>query len=122
MLVIELSISITNFLEKSRYFVHQSSLAEQYGILGLITCEIIIGVYAKGIRLAQVPVPFVYDGWLHTLPYSFDICQHWAAWNGVSWKILRKIPATTSSENEQMTYEFMENGACDLFRYLSHNK
>ena len=38
---------IANFLEKSRNFVHQFTLAERYGILGLIPCEIIIGVDAN---------------------------------------------------------------------------
>jgi len=38
---------VANFLEKSRYFIQQSSLAERYGILGLIPCEIIIGVYVN---------------------------------------------------------------------------
>ena len=38
---------VANFLEKSRHFIQQSSLAKRYGILGLIPCEIIIGVYAN---------------------------------------------------------------------------
>jgi uncharacterized membrane protein len=38
---------VAGFLEKARHFVHRSSLAERYGILGLIPCEIVIGVYAN---------------------------------------------------------------------------
>jgi hypothetical protein len=38
---------VTNFLEKTRHLAHRSSLAGRYGILGLIPCEIIIGVYAN---------------------------------------------------------------------------
>ena len=38
---------VAKFLEKIRHFVHQSSLSERYGILGLIPCEILIGVYAN---------------------------------------------------------------------------
>lgn len=35
------------FLDRTRAFVHGHSLAERYGILGLIPLEIIIGVYAN---------------------------------------------------------------------------
>jgi len=38
---------VAGFLEKSRHFIQKFSLAERYGILGLIPCEIIIGVYAN---------------------------------------------------------------------------
>ena len=38
---------VADFLEKIRHFVHQSTLTERYGILGLIPCEILIGVYAN---------------------------------------------------------------------------
>ncbi|MGA2122667.1 MAG: hypothetical protein ABSG49_11620 [Methanoregula sp.] len=38
---------VTRFLEKTRQAGHQSAAVERYGILGLIPCEIIIGVYAN---------------------------------------------------------------------------
>jgi hypothetical protein len=38
---------VANFLEKTRHFFYQSTLFERYGILGLVPCEIIIGVYAN---------------------------------------------------------------------------
>jgi uncharacterized membrane protein len=36
-----------SLLENTRQYLHRSRLAERYGILGLIPCEIIIGVYAN---------------------------------------------------------------------------
>jgi hypothetical protein len=36
---------VAGFLERSREFIHRHSLAERYGILGLIPCEILLGVY-----------------------------------------------------------------------------
>jgi uncharacterized membrane protein len=36
-----------NVLERTKQLVHQSTLAERYGIIGLIPLEIIIGVYAN---------------------------------------------------------------------------
>lgn len=36
---------VTRFLEKSRQYVHQSASVEKYGILSLIPCEILLGVY-----------------------------------------------------------------------------
>lgn len=38
---------VTQFLEKSRTYAHGSPTFEKYGILGLIPCEILIGVYAN---------------------------------------------------------------------------
>jgi uncharacterized membrane protein len=38
---------VARLLEKTRQVVHRYSLAERYGIVGLIPCEIIIGVYAN---------------------------------------------------------------------------
>ena len=38
---------VAHFLEKTRLFIRQHSLAERYGIIGLIPLEIIIGVYAN---------------------------------------------------------------------------
>jgi uncharacterized membrane protein len=38
---------VAGLLEKTRAFVRRHALAERYGILGLIPCEIIIGVYAN---------------------------------------------------------------------------
>jgi uncharacterized membrane protein len=36
---------VARFLEKSRRYAHGSATIEKYGILGLIPCEILIGVY-----------------------------------------------------------------------------
>jgi hypothetical protein len=36
-----------DFLAGTHQLVHQNSLAERYGILGLVPCEILIGVYAN---------------------------------------------------------------------------
>ena len=36
-----------DFLARTKQLVHRNSLAERYGILGLVPCEIIIGVYAN---------------------------------------------------------------------------
>jgi len=36
---------VRQFLEKSRQYVHQSKSIEKYGILALIPCEILLGVY-----------------------------------------------------------------------------
>jgi hypothetical protein len=47
---------VTNFLEKGRQTVHRSILVEMHGIFGLISCEILIGVYAN------VPISWVL-GW-----------------------------------------------------------
>jgi hypothetical protein len=41
------SAPVARFLEKSRQYAHSSATVEKYGILGLIPCEIIIGVYAN---------------------------------------------------------------------------
>jgi uncharacterized membrane protein len=41
------SAPVARFLEKSRQYAHGSATVEKYGILGLIPCEIIIGVYAN---------------------------------------------------------------------------
>lgn len=38
---------VANFLEKTRTRVHRYAFAERYGILGLVPCEIVIGVYAN---------------------------------------------------------------------------
>jgi hypothetical protein len=38
---------VAGFLERTREFIHHHSLAERYGILGLIPGEIIVGVYAN---------------------------------------------------------------------------
>jgi uncharacterized membrane protein len=38
---------VARFLEKSRHYAHGSATVEKYGILGLIPCEILIGVYAN---------------------------------------------------------------------------
>src|SRR5512145_3024225 len=38
---------VADFLGQSREFTHRHELAERYGILGLIPCEIIVGVYAN---------------------------------------------------------------------------
>jgi hypothetical protein len=39
------SAPVAAFLEKTRMLLHGNSLAERYGILGLIPCEILLGVY-----------------------------------------------------------------------------
>jgi uncharacterized membrane protein len=39
------SAPVARFLEKSRQYAHGSATVERYGILGLIPCEILIGVY-----------------------------------------------------------------------------
>lgn len=36
---------VRQFLEKSRQYVHQSKTIEKFGILALIPCEILLGVY-----------------------------------------------------------------------------
>jgi uncharacterized membrane protein len=36
---------VAQFLEKSRQYAHGSPTVEKYGILGLIPCEILVGVY-----------------------------------------------------------------------------
>jgi hypothetical protein len=36
---------VAAFLDNSREFVHRHALAERYGILGLIPCEVLLGVY-----------------------------------------------------------------------------
>jgi hypothetical protein len=41
------SAPVAGFLEKTRQLLHDNALAERYGILGLIPCEILIGVYAN---------------------------------------------------------------------------
>jgi uncharacterized membrane protein len=41
------SPAVARFLEKSRTIAHGSPAIEKYGILGLIPCEILIGVYAN---------------------------------------------------------------------------
>jgi hypothetical protein len=41
------SAPVAGFLDRTRESVHRHSLTERYGILGLIPCEIIIGVYAN---------------------------------------------------------------------------
>jgi uncharacterized membrane protein len=41
------SAPVARFLEKSRHVAHRSATVERYGILGLIPCEILIGVYAN---------------------------------------------------------------------------
>jgi uncharacterized membrane protein len=38
---------VTRFLEKSRTYARQSAAIEKYGILGLIPCEILLGVYVN---------------------------------------------------------------------------
>jgi hypothetical protein len=38
---------VTRFLEKSRQYAHGSPTIEKYGILGLIPCEIVIGIQAN---------------------------------------------------------------------------
>jgi hypothetical protein len=38
---------VAQFLEKSRQYAHRSPSFGKYGILGLIPCEILIGVYAN---------------------------------------------------------------------------
>jgi uncharacterized membrane protein len=38
---------VARFLEKSRTYAHSSATVEKYGILGLVPCEILIGVYAN---------------------------------------------------------------------------
>ena len=38
---------VAGLLETTRQFIHRHSFAERYGILGLVPCEIIIGVYAN---------------------------------------------------------------------------
>jgi hypothetical protein len=38
---------VTRFLEKSRQYVHHSDMTEKYGILALIPCEILLGVYVN---------------------------------------------------------------------------
>ena len=38
---------VAQFLEKSRQYAHGSPTVEKYGILGLVPCEILIGVYAN---------------------------------------------------------------------------
>jgi uncharacterized membrane protein len=38
---------VARFLEKSRQYAHGSATIEKYGILGLIPCVILIGVYAN---------------------------------------------------------------------------
>jgi uncharacterized membrane protein len=41
------SPSVAGFLEGSRAYAHASPAIEKYGILGLVPCEIIVGVYAN---------------------------------------------------------------------------
>ncbi len=60
---------VARFLEKTRQFVHTSSLAERYGILGLIPCEIIIGVYANA------PVSWVL-GWPRYRSLAFTMAGY----------------------------------------------
>jgi hypothetical protein len=36
-----------DLLVRTKQFIHQHSLAERFGILGLVPCEILIGVYAN---------------------------------------------------------------------------
>jgi hypothetical protein len=36
-----------DFLVRTKQFIHRHSLADRYGILGLVPCEILIGVYAN---------------------------------------------------------------------------
>lgn len=38
---------VMRFLEKSRLYVHQSATIEKYGILALVPCEILLGVYVN---------------------------------------------------------------------------
>lgn len=38
---------VAQFLEKTRQVAHGSATVEKYGILGLIPCEIVVGVYAN---------------------------------------------------------------------------
>ena len=38
---------VANLLERTTQFVRKSTLAERYGIVALIPCEILIGVYAN---------------------------------------------------------------------------
>ena len=38
---------VAQFLEKSRQYAHGSPTVDKYGILGLVPCEILIGVYAN---------------------------------------------------------------------------
>jgi hypothetical protein len=38
---------VAGFLDRTKEFVHRHSLAEKYGILGLVPCEVIVGVYAN---------------------------------------------------------------------------
>jgi len=42
----ETSEPVSQFLEKSRQYSHSSASVERYGILALIPCEILLGVYA----------------------------------------------------------------------------
>jgi len=41
----ETSSPVTRFLEKTRQYSHGSATVERYGILSLVPCEIIVGVY-----------------------------------------------------------------------------
>jgi len=41
------SPAVAGFLDRTREFTHRHSLAERYGIVGLVPCEIIVGVYAN---------------------------------------------------------------------------
>jgi uncharacterized membrane protein len=38
---------VAQFLERSRQYAHGSPTVEKYGILGLVPCEILLGVYAN---------------------------------------------------------------------------
>jgi hypothetical protein len=58
-----------DFLVRTKQFIHQYSLAERYGILGLVPCEILIGVYANA------PVSWVL-GWHKEQSLAFTMAGY----------------------------------------------
>jgi uncharacterized membrane protein len=58
-----------DLLAGTRQFIHQYSLAERYGILGLVPCEILIGVYANA------PVSWVL-GWHKERSLAFTMAGY----------------------------------------------
>jgi hypothetical protein len=58
-----------DFLVRTKQFIHQYSLAERYGILGLVPCEILIGVYANA------PVSWVL-GWHKERSLAFTMAGY----------------------------------------------
>ena len=60
---------VAKLLERTTELVHKSTLAERYGIVGLIPCEILIGVYANA------PVSWVL-GWQKYRSLAFTMAGY----------------------------------------------